>query len=82
MCLVTSALCEPMDCSLPGSSVHGILWARILEWAGGSVVKSLPANAGDTARSLGQEDLLENEMATPSSILTWDTPWTEKLGGL
>ena len=46
------------------------------------MVKSLPANAGDTARSLGQEDLLENEMATPSSILTWDTPWTEKLGGL
>ena len=24
--------CDPMDCSLPGSSVHGILWARILEW--------------------------------------------------
>ena len=24
--------CEPMDCSLPGSSVHGILPARILEW--------------------------------------------------
>ena len=25
-------LCHPTDCSLPGSSVHGILWARILEW--------------------------------------------------
>ena len=25
-------LCNPMDCSLPGSSVHGILWARILKW--------------------------------------------------
>ena len=25
-------LCDPMDCSSPGSSVHGILWARILEW--------------------------------------------------
>ena len=25
-------LCEPSDCSLPGSSVHGILQARILEW--------------------------------------------------
>ena len=25
-------LCSPMDCSLPGSSVHGILQARILEW--------------------------------------------------
>ena len=25
-------LCDPMDCSLPGSSVHGILQARILRW--------------------------------------------------
>ena len=25
-------LCDPMDCSLPGSFVHGILQARILEW--------------------------------------------------
>ena len=25
-------LCDPMECSLPGSSVHGILQARILEW--------------------------------------------------
>ena len=25
-------LCKPVDCSLPGSSVHGILQARILEW--------------------------------------------------
>ena len=25
-------LCDPMDCSLPGSSVHGIFQARILEW--------------------------------------------------
>jgi len=28
-CLI---LWDPMDCRLPGSSVHGILWARILEW--------------------------------------------------
>ena len=27
-----STLCDPTDCSLPGSSVHGILQARILEW--------------------------------------------------
>ena len=25
-------LCDPMDCSSPGSSIHGIFWARILEW--------------------------------------------------
>ena len=27
-----STLCDPMDCSLPGSSIHGILQARVLEW--------------------------------------------------
>ena len=26
-------LCDPMDCSLPGSSLHGILQSRVLEWA-------------------------------------------------
>ena len=33
-------------------------------------------------QSLGQEDPLEKEMATHSSILDWETPWTEKPGGL
>ena len=35
LCLVARScptLCDPMDCSLPGSSVHGILQARMLEW--------------------------------------------------
>ena len=35
-------LCDPMDCSLPGSSVHGILQARILEWA------SIPFSRGSS----------------------------------
>ena len=26
-------LCDPMDCSLPGSSIHGIFQARVQEWA-------------------------------------------------
>ena len=33
-------------------------------------------------RFLGQEDPLEKEMATHSSILAWDIPWTEEPGGL
>ena len=33
-------------------------------------------------RSLGQEDPLEKEMATHSSILAWNIPWTEEPGGL
>ena len=45
----------------------------------------LPANAGNTetqVRSLGQEDPLEKEMETHSSILAWDIPWTEEPGRL
>ena len=34
-------LCDPMDCSPPGSSVHGFLWARIQEW----VAFSFPTDA-------------------------------------
>ena len=33
-------------------------------------------------QSLGQEDPLEKEMATNSSILAWEIPWTEEPGGL
>ena len=33
-------------------------------------------------RSMGQEDLLEEEMATHSGILAWIIPWTEESGGL
>ena len=33
-------------------------------------------------RSLGQEDPLEEEMATHSGILAWEIPWTEEPGGL
>ena len=33
-------------------------------------------------QSLGWEDLLEKEMATRSSILAWEIPWTEEPGGL
>ena len=33
-------------------------------------------------QSLGQEDPLEEQMATYSSILTWEIPWTEESGGL
>ena len=49
------------------------------------VVKNTPANAEDIrdwVRSLAQEDPLEEDTATHSSILVWRTPWTEEPGGL
>ena len=61
-----------------GEWTHGQVFPR------GSVVK--PANGGDLqetrVRSLGQEDPLEEEMATHSSILAWRIPRTEESGGL
>ena len=51
---------------------------------GGTVLKNLPAKAGDTgsSSSLGQEDPLEKVTATHSSILAWRIPWIEEPGGL
>ena len=45
-------------------------------------LKRLPAMRETWVRSLGQEDPLEKEMATHSSILAWRIPWMEKPGGL
>ena len=45
------------------------------------VLKNLPANAGrheTQVQSLGREDLLEDGIATHSSILAWIIPWTEE----
>ena len=44
---------------------------RFRGFPGGSLVKNLPANAGDVGSILGQDDPLEEEMATHSSILAW-----------
>ena len=43
-------------------------------------VKSLPAVQETQVPSLAQEDPLEKEMATHSSILAWRIPWTEEPG--
>ena len=45
-------------------------------------VKNLPARQETWVRSLGQEDPLEKETATHSSILSWEIPWTEEPDGL
>ena len=90
-------LCNPVDCSPPGSSVHGILQARILQWVAISfsrgssqprdqtqislVAQNLSAIQETQVRSLVGEDALEKEMATHSSVLAWEIPWTEEPGG-
>ena len=46
------------------------------------LIKNLPAMQETWARSLGQEDPLEEEMATHSITLAWRIPWREEPGGL
>ena len=46
------------------------------------MVKNLPAMQETRVQSLRREDPLEKGMATHSSILAWEIPWTEEPGGL
>ena len=53
-----------------------------MDFPGSSVVKNLHAVQETWVRSLGQEDPLEEGMATHSSTLAYRIPWTEDPGGL
>ena len=55
-----------------------VYWASLVAQMG----KNLPAMRETRVWSLRQEDLLEQEMATHSSVLAWKIPWTEEPGGL
>ena len=61
-------------------------YIRVLQGYGASLVaqrlKCLPARRETRVQSLGQEDPLEEGMATHSSILAWKIPWTEGPSGL
>ena len=46
------------------------------------MVKNLLANAGEVGPIPGSERLLGKEIATHSSVLAWEIPWTEETGGL
>ena len=56
----------------------GILGASLVA----QLVKNMPAVQETCVQSLGWEDPLKKEMATHSSILVWEIPWTEERGGL
>ena len=57
------------------------LWAE-RGFPGGSAVKNPPTMQETWVQSLGQEDPLEQGMATHSSVLDWRIPWTVKPGRL
>ena len=49
---------------------------------GGSLVKNPPASTGNTSLIPDQEDSLEEDTATHSSLLAWQIPWTGEPDGL
>ena len=51
-------LCHPMDCSLPGSSIHGIFQARVLEWV--SIRKAKPKNDQTTTQLHSSHTLVKS----------------------
>ena len=64
--------------------LYSISWLLIyfIGFSDGSEVKNLPARQEIWVCSLGQEDALEKDMATHSSILGWRIPWIEEPGGV
>ena len=58
--------------------IYHILLEYILTSLVAQMVKHLPTMWETRVQSLGQEDLLEKEMATHSSILAWKNSWTEE----
>ena len=72
----------------PTSLPNFIFWIelgainQILGFPGDSMVKTAPANAGDTGLILGSGRSLEEEMAAYCSILAWRIIWTEEYGWL
>ena len=58
--------------------IYTYIWASLVA----QIVKNLPAMQETQVPSLGQEDPLEERMATHSSFLAWRIPWTEEPSGL
>ena len=51
-------LCDPMDCSLPGSSIHGIFQARVLEWGAVAFSADTCYRAYVSSKCRGEVDIL------------------------
>ena len=60
-------LCDPVDCSPPGSSIHGISQERVLEWV---------------ALSISRRSSQPRDWTWVSRVLAWRIPWTQEPGRL
>ena len=73
-------LCDPMDCSLLGSSVHGILQARILEWVAISFFRDLPDSG--LKPTLGKSLICFVSLYSYLVILDISHTWAREICGL
>ena len=67
-------LCDPVDCSLPASSVHGILQTRILEWV------AMPSSRGSSQPGIEPASLLSTALAGEffTTSATWEALFNYK----
>ena len=87
-------LSDPMDCSPPGPSVHGIFQARVLEWGAIAFSVTQPYKPSQSLKPVhrpGDKPIsnyakinmgTEKAMAPHSSTLAWKIPWMEEPGRL
>ena len=68
---LSPVLCDPMDCSLPGSSIYGILQARILKWV--SISSSKRSSLPRDRTCISCVSWIGSQFFTTSS--TWDAPY-------
>ena len=74
-------LCNPVDCSSPDSSVHGILQARILEWVAIPFSRGLPKQGIKPGSPALHADFLSSEPPSPilESLIHFFTPATDSI---
>ena len=78
MALTVAVISKTTDVTLTTHTRRELQWAVLVA----QTVKRLPTMREIRFQSLGGEDPLEKAMATHSSILAWEIPWTEEPGGL
>ena len=74
----STSILKPWSTFLLSASLNGA--SQVAQWL--RILLPMQDSPETQVQSLGQEDLLEEEMVTHSNILAWEIPWTEQPEGL